>query len=105
MGTSADHTHPNVFTDAKWLSSAKADARFDLKGDPKGGRCGVEGMFDGISQLTLVDTDGSLIENNNGGSSTVVNELNPALATDNCDARPGHFACPNLKMRTLKWEA
>eukprot|EP00929_Paragymnodinium_shiwhaense_P042061 TRINITY_DN21836_c0_g1_i1.p1 TRINITY_DN21836_c0_g1~~TRINITY_DN21836_c0_g1_i1.p1 ORF type:complete len:608 (-),score=142.49 TRINITY_DN21836_c0_g1_i1:128-1951(-) len=107
--TSADQTHPNVFKDVTWLSSAAKDARLEMiqsAGAPSNGarRCAPGAFCDGLQQMVLIDTDGTLMEHSNGGG-IVVPESNPALSTNDCDARPGHIACPGVKLRMLKWEA
>jgi len=106
--TSIDLNFPSFWSDVKYVNTMPA-ARFFL--DYFGGnsrnrqRYCMEGSdCDGLSQLALVDVDGTLLESSVPGG-TVVPLANAALATSACVAQSGYYACDSLKLRLLKWEA
>jgi len=97
--TSKDFTYPSYFSGVKWLPSAQADSRIFLNIFR-----GAKATDDAVSQLAVIDVDGSFMGADIGGG-TVVPIVNPALATANCETKPNYFACKSLKLRLLKWEA
>ncbi|CAK0862688.1 unnamed protein product, partial [Prorocentrum cordatum] len=108
--TAIDMFHPNRFSNVSWLGTAADDARIDLadwSSCNADGTCdnrvGCDGACDTVLQSALLDMDGSLL--GTGVEGSAVTSLNPDLATSSCEERPGHFACPDLKLRVLWWEA
>lgn len=109
--TSIDATFPQRFADVQWLPSASPDARLRLEnsaGAPTNRvrDCAPGGECDGVANMLLIDTDGTLLgaaPSNGGGTAVPGNHGN--LADESCTGRQGHFACPALRLRWLSWEA
>jgi len=97
--TSKDFSFPSYFSDVRWLPSAHARARVFL-----GAYGGARVTDDAVSQLSIVDVDGSFIGTQHRGGS-VVPIVNPAQASASCETRHAYYACPTFKLRMLKWEA
>lgn len=109
--TSIDANYPQRFSDVVWLGSAGADARLRLEksvGAPTNRvrDCQPGAECDGLSNMILIDTDGSLLgaAPSNGGGTAVSADFGN-LADKTCSGRQGHFACPALRLRWLSWEA
>jgi hypothetical protein len=96
--TAKDFTYPSFFSGVRWLSSVDAGARANLNTFQ-----GASAEDDAVSNLALIDVDGSFMGADVAG--TVVPIVNPALATAACHTKPNYFICPQLKLRLLKWEA
>jgi len=111
--TSVDANFPQRFSDVVWLPSAapRARIRLDQTGGAPNNRmhdCAPGGECDGLSNMLLIDTDGSLL----GAPLTSSYQgivLPPAygnIADATCSVpSAGYFACPSLRLRWLSWEA
>jgi hypothetical protein len=112
--TSIDANFPNAFSDVKFLPSAESSARLRLdksSGSPTNrvDDCKPGGECDGLSNMLLIDKDGSLLGGDGpsisgaGGTALPIEYGN--LAHESCVGQAGVFACVSKRLRWLSWEA
>lgn len=106
--TAIDAGHPQHFRGVVWSASAPDSARFALQSlsanaDNRVSDCAPGSDCDGLMQMLIVDTDGSLSQTGQPDT-TLVPIANPAIATSRCETRTNHFVCGAQRRRILRYE-